>query len=199
MLHFRRYIAALAVLLAAFGLYYVLVAPWLEPPPIGRPPVADIGPVQPSPGVESELAELFPPDAWERDPQTKVVETSQCILLVKDYLPTPDGRLELNPCTLVFYTEGDTASLAGGTAMAGGGTNRRPIVLQAPEGAVLIFDRPLEIGRGQFGQIVGGKLEGEVTISSPPSQPDGDDALRLVTRNVQLAKNRIFTPGDVAI
>jgi hypothetical protein len=138
------------------------------------------------------LAKLFPEDAWERDPKTKVVETSQCILLVRDYLPTPDGRLELKPCTIVFY--GNNRGPSTGLPKEG---DRRPVILQAPAGAELHFDRPLEIGRGEFGQITGGHLAGEITIFSPPSSPTSDDALRLVTRDVQLDRERILAPNDV--
>ena len=71
MLHFRRYIAALSLLLVAFGLYYLAVPPWLEPPPVIRTSRAEhAGPVQSSAGVEEDLARLFPEDAWERDPKT---------------------------------------------------------------------------------------------------------------------------------
>jgi hypothetical protein len=138
------------------------------------------------------LARLFPPDAWERDPKTKVVETSQCILLVRDYLPTPDGRLELKPCTLVFF-----ASDRGTTAGPANDPGSRPIVLQAPAGAELHFDRPLEIGKGDFGRIVGGHLSGEITIFSPPTTSTSDDAVRLVTRDVQIRPERILAPYDV--
>jgi hypothetical protein len=148
--------------------------------------------VQHSAGVVEDLARLFPPDAWERDPKTKIVETSQCILLVRDYLPTPDGRLELKPCTLVFF-----ASDRGTTVGPADGPRSRPIVLQAPAGAELHFDKPLEIGKGDFGRIVGGHLSGEITIFSPPTTPTSDDAVRLVTRDVQIRPERILAPYDV--
>jgi hypothetical protein len=197
-LHFRRYIAALAVLLAAFGLYYVLIAPWVEPPPVRRAAAADgHKPVQASPNVQAELSRLFPQGAWELDPATKVIETEQCTLLIRDYLPTPDGRLELKPCTLIFYAKGSSAD-ENPLGIEGPITSapRRPIVLQAPAGAVIQFDRPLNLGRGDFGQIVGGRLAGEITIFSPPSA-SGDDGLRLVTREVQLGRDSLFTTEDV--
>lgn len=202
MLHFRRYIAALAVLLAAFGLYFAVVPPWLEPPSHGKRAArtGPSAPVQASLGVKAELERLFQPTAWERDSKTKIVETDQGTLLIHDYLPTPDGRLELKPCTLIFYTNSDAPAPPGDSAAGDANAappSRRPIVLQAPEGAVLQFDRPLDIGRGEFGQIVGGRLVGEITIFSPPSKPGAADALHLVTRSVQLEEDRIFTPHDV--
>ena len=191
MLHLRRYIAALHVLLVAFGLYYVAVPPWLEPPPVIRPAAAEhVRPVQTSSSVEDDLARLFPEDAWERDPKTKVVETSQCLLLVRDYLPTPDGRLELKPCTVVFYANDSPDSAAGAATDARRTPARSSCKPQA--GAVLQFDKPLEIGRGEFGQIIGGRLAGEITISSPPSSPTSDDALRLVMREVQIKPEHIL-------
>jgi hypothetical protein len=198
-LHFRRYIAALSLLLAAFGFYYVAVAPWIEPPQVKRGTLAASSPLRVSPQVQTDLSRLFAPGAWELDSKTKIVETEQCTLLIRDYQPMPDGRLELKPCTLIFYTKPESAETAAGPATASPEppAPRRPIVMQAPAGAVLQFDRPLNIGRGDFGQIVGGRLVGEITIFSPPTQPQGDDSLRIITSDVQLGRDSLFTTEDV--
>src|SRR5262245_3656214 len=128
MLHLRRYFAALAVLSLLCGTYWLAAAPWVEPPPLSGPRViVATSPVQPSPDVLEGLQRLFPAGSWELDPATKVLETDQCTLLIQDYLPTPDGLLKLNPCTIVFYSK----------AAAG----RRPVVMQAPAGAELKFDK----------------------------------------------------------
>jgi hypothetical protein len=70
-------------------------------------------------------------------------------------------------------------------------------VLRALQGATLNFDRPLDVLRGEFGRLIGGRLNGEITIHSPSSQPGRDDAIDLVTRNVQLDAEKIWTPHDV--
>jgi hypothetical protein len=191
MLHLRRYFAALAVLSLVCGTYWLAAAPLVEPPPLkARKPAAASSPVAISPHVQDELTRLFPTGAWELDPATKVVETDQCTLLIRDYLPTPDGLLKLNPCTLIFYAKGRAAT-------EGQAAPRRPIVLQAPAGAVLEFDQALDLTRARFGRLLGGELPGEITISSPPTQPGGADSLLLKTRSVHLNRQEITTVHPV--
>lgn len=191
MIHFRRWLIATCVLGAMYIAYAWLVAPLLEPPPVkiittGPPPV---GPIKPSSERERILS-LFPADAWERD-NAKIIETAQCTLLIKDYQQTDDGRLELKPCTLIFY-----AAPTDGAAKTPNGKGR-PIVLRSTQGAILQFDKPLDFARAEFSRLIGGRLPGELTIFSPPSSPTTNDALQISTRNLQMDSQRAFTPHDV--
>ncbi|MDX1948634.1 MAG: hypothetical protein SFU86_24820 [Pirellulaceae bacterium] len=190
MIHLRRYFVALAAVLLLYGGYAYGVAPLMAPPP--APPRSEVVPLPPlaeTGTTRVDFAQLFPPGSWELD-KPKVVETEQAILLIKDYKPTPDGKLELNPCTLIFFA-------SAGPAAPGQPATERPIILQAPAGAMLQFDRPLNIAKAQFGQLTGGRLEGEITIRGPESAPGANDALLITTRNVQLDRQRVFTPHDV--
>jgi hypothetical protein len=192
--HLRRYFVALAIVLTMYGGYALGVVPLLQPPPAPpRPPVPplNLSPVE----IGDEIAQLFPPGSWELD-KPKIVETEQATLLVQDYQPTPDGKLELTPCTLIFYASLATSPTPTG-ANAGAKPARRPIVMQAPQGAVLQFDRPLNIAKAEFGQLVGGRLPGEIKIFSPATAPNADDAIHLTTRNVQIEPTRVFTPHEV--
>ncbi len=185
MIHAKRYFAALTVVLTLLGAYALAVVPWLEPPPIARKPGGDQSAAPaPSPETQTDLARLFPPGSWELD-NPKIVETDACTLLVKDYQPTPDGRLELMPCTLIFYAEG------------GAGQPRRPIVLQSPQGAMIQFDKAIDIQRAEVGRLIGGRLPGEITIRSPETSPGAGDELHLTTRNIQIDRQRVFTPHEV--
>jgi len=189
-LEVRRFITALAVLLACFGVYTFAAAPWFEPPPVPRKtaPVATF-PVQNSARRDRDFASLFEPGSWELG-NPKIVENPDCTLLIQDYKPLDDGRMELRPCTLIFYLPADEADPATPPV-------RRPVVMRAPQGAILQFDRPLDIGKAQFGRVIGGRLAGEITIFSPESKPGANDAMRVVTRNVQIDPERAFTPHDV--
>jgi hypothetical protein len=189
LIHFNRYIASLLLALSLLGAYALAVAPLLEPPPIVRREAAPQAPVLPAATTRADLERLFQPPAWELD-SPKVLETEHFTLLVKDYQPTPDGRLELTPCTLIFY-------MAGSKTPDGKPEPRRPIVLQAPQGAMLQFDRPLNIAKAEFGRVLGGRLEGDIKIFSPATAPGAGDDLELQTRNVQLDKDRVFTPHEV--
>ena len=190
MIHLRRYFAALTIVLLLYGGYAYAVVPLITPPPLGpRPGPPTTQPVPEAASDRVDFARLFPPGSWELD-KPKVVETEQAILLIRDYKPTPDGKLELNPCTLIFFA-------AATPAKPGEPPSERPIVLQAPAGAMLQFDRPLNIAKAQFGQLIGGRLEGEITIRSPETVAGANDALLITTRNVQLDRTRVFTPHDV--
>ncbi len=135
------------------------------------------------------LESLFPPNAWElTDPRVKVLETEYGMLLLLDYRTgeggaDAGGKLEILPCTMVLELPGD-------------GDQRAPryLALQAPQGAVLQFDRAIDLRRAEIGQPTGGRLQGEVRIFSPATQPDGGDKLEIVTQNVQMDAGRVWTP-----
>jgi hypothetical protein len=187
MIHLKRYFAAFTVMLTLMTAYALGIAPWLEPEPAvrRRGDLAASGVPERIGPTAVDLAALFSPGSWELD-NPKIVETESCILLVKDYRPTTDGKLELNPCTLVFLAQPE-----------GENGPRRPIVMQAPQGAVLQFDRPLDIARAQFGRLEGGLLPGPITIRSPESAPGRGDDLHLTTRQIQIDRDRVFTPHEV--
>jgi len=188
MLPLRRYLAALAIAVAAYGAYALLAAPWLEPRAMGRGAASSLPPQAVS--VDEGFRELFAPGSWELD-NPKIVETAQCTLLFKDYQPLPDGRMEINPCTLIFYTVAGTPKP--GSPIAA----RRPIVLRALQGAVLQFDRPIDLGRATMGRLIEGTLRGSIRIFSPPSQPGANDALELTTRNVKIDREKVYTSSTV--
>jgi hypothetical protein len=193
-IHFRRWLIAVCVLGAVYLAYAFVAAPLLEPvPPKKVVGTVGITPEPPRPSDERErILALFPEDAWERD-DAKIIETAQCTLLIKDYKQTEDGRLELKPCTLIFYAPQAAQAVIPGARPSKG----RPIVLRAPQGAILQFDKPLDFARAEFSRLIGGRLPGEITIFSPESKPGANDELLLTTRNLQMDSARAFTPHDV--
>ena len=74
---------------------------------------------------------------------------------------------------------------------------RRAMVLEAPEGAVLEFDRPLDLRRADIGQLVRGELQGPITIRGAGNSPGPDDDLLVVTRDVELTERTVTTPHEV--
>jgi hypothetical protein len=187
----KTIVFSLAAVLGVFGLYRLTVVPWVEP----RVPVHGSGGAAPT-GDEGETAErlraaqleqLFPPGAWELD-QPKVLETDRGMLLLKDYEPQEGGRLSLTRCTLIFCPAAEST----GTA-----ARKRPVVLRAPQGAVLQFDRDINLSRGEIGQLLGGRLDGPITIVSPESAPGANDALQVKTQDVQIEKDRIVAPQAI--
>lgn len=184
---FVRWLMAVTVLTVAYQAYALLVVPIIEPSPVVR---QSQGPVEPPLAADThpELAELFPEGSWERG-RPMVLTTQWGKLLFREYRTSDDGRLELVPCTIVFYAP------ARGEPESGG--ERRAIVLQAPDKAVLSFSGPLNLTRAELVKLKGARLEGEVKIWSRESQPGADDALSLVTRNVQILPEQIWTAHEV--
>lgn len=177
------------IVVACYWLYSLLAVPLIEPAAAER---AALPQGHGSGGAEKHksrhdrlIAAAFPDEnAWQRQ-RPKIVETDQAVLLVQDYRTLDDGRMELKPCTALFCPKS-------------GGTAERVIVLDAPDGALLQFDSSVDIRRGEFGKLIGGRLVGDVTIRSPESQSGAADALLLTTRNVQMDAQRIWTPHEVA-
>ncbi|MGV3605826.1 MAG: hypothetical protein ACO1RA_05415 [Planctomycetaceae bacterium] len=194
MAHLRNYLTALVCMLFLWGAYSVVLAPIFVPVRTIRASTAAIpNPGEEAPPSQYDFSGLFPEDAWELNAsKVKVIETSQCTLLLEDYSHGKDGNLKLKPCTLIFYIAQKSPDQANGLPAP-----RRPVVLRAPNGADLQFDRPLNLGQADIGRLIGGKLTGQVTIFSPATSPENDDALNLTTRNITLDKLRVYTPHEV--
>jgi hypothetical protein len=189
----RRTAKVFAAVTGAFLLYSLAAVPWIEPAGKRQDPLlaslVDAGGGTMIPLQEANLQSLFAPGDWELD-NPMVLKTDRGMLLVRDYRTRDDGDLELVPCTLILS---DTSP--GGT---GGETAaQRPLLLRSTQGALLRFDRPLDLTRGQFGQLVGGWLVGPVTIQSPESRPGANDALDVRTDHIQITRERIVAPHDV--
>jgi lipopolysaccharide export system protein LptA len=190
MLSVRRYFAALAVTVASWGAYALVVAPWLEPPPLSRLRATAGQPMKAT--WDWQLDDLFEAEAWERN-DPKVVETADFTLLLRDYQPLPDGRMRIEPCTLIFYAAQPPDDSGKDRPLR----SRRPIVVRAPQGAELQFDRPFDVGTATIGRLVEGKLSGPIRIYSPATRPDAGDALELTTRNVKINREKVYTPHEV--
>lgn len=197
----RCTVLALAIVVAFYFAYAVLVVPFIEPrvkPKSSQPLSAPRNPVEP------QFHSLFPPGAWELN-RPKVVETDQGTLLFADYKPLADGQMELTKCTVIAYIEQSVPEAeqpAPGEPGEKGKSvakrrERRPIIIRAPQGATLKFDQELNVLRGEFGRLIGGQLSGEVTIHSPASSPTSDDQLEIVTKQVQIDLQKIWTPHEV--
>ncbi len=89
-----------------------------------------------------ELAELFPEGAWERG-RPMVLTTQWGKLLFREYRPSDDGRLELVPCTIVFYapTRGNTGGGgAPGRGAAGARQGRAQLLGTVEPGACRVHE-----------------------------------------------------------
>ncbi len=193
MARIARITASFLAVLAAYWVYAAVAVPLIEPT-ASRRAEAETGAGQR--GSEdgridpriAALEDLFPPDSWAlKNP--KILESDQFQLLMQDYRNLGDGRLELRPCAIILTPEGPAESEQQRL--------RRAIVLEAPEGAVLEFDRPLDLRRADVGEIVGGQLQGRITIRSRGESDGPEDALLVVTRDVTMTRSEVVTPHAV--
>ncbi len=198
---FARIAGSFAIVLVAYWAYALVAVPLIEPP---ADPRSDARLTQEQREAAeqrlqwqvAELSELFRPGEWELNEPT-VFESERLKLLFDEYEILGDGKiLQLDHCSLVFMPE----ALDAGSPSAGG--NAAPpkssaVVLQAPDGATLHFDEELDLSAGKIGRLVGGHLNGRITIRSDGSREGIEDDLLLVTRDVELTERHIWTPSRV--
>ena len=135
-----------------------------------------------------EIKPLFQPGDWElASSKTKVLESDRAKLLFQDYTNLGGGKVEIEPCTIVFLYDGPAENEDQRL--------RQSIILQAPAGAILQFDRDLDLKQPRDANLQGGQLIGDIVIRSDWKQPGPDDDLRIVTKNIQLDKQTHLHAG----
>ncbi|MGQ9573869.1 MAG: hypothetical protein ACUVUC_00995 [Thermoguttaceae bacterium] len=177
--------ASTAVVFVVYGLYWLLAVPWIEPA-AGRwqadSPVELLGP----PDRLAGLRGLFQPDAWELNEQTLILESDRVKLLWRDLTDLGGGKLQLVPCTMILLPG------APGPEQAS-----RALILQAPEGALLTFDRPLDLRRGEVGRLKAGRLPGRVTLRSQGKLPGPEDDLLATASDIEITHQRLWTAQPI--
>ena len=184
-----RSIVAAAIVWSAYVAYSMVAVPLIEPEiapkPIDSHAAIGSSNTQRSSDRQMLLAELFPAGSWPLK-HPKMVETDQAILMFEEYKNQADGTVSMWPCAMIFFPGGKEAEDAAGDA----------VVLDAPDGATLRFDKPFDLGRSSVGRLEAGRLLGEIKIYSR-QDPGPHDDLMITTREVQLAPESIWTPHAV--
>lgn len=182
------------VVLAMAGFYRLAVVPWVEPKIEAAVNGVELSPEQAA-AIRARadqrlaaLGDVLPEGSWELDDPI-MLESRQMRLLFKNYHTLPDGRVNLVPCTLVVLPDRNR--------VVDGKAEGRTIVLRAPQGAVLEFDEPIDLRQGRLAKLVGGSLRGQVTIRGTATEPNGDDDIEIVTRDVELAELEVRTNEEV--
>ncbi|HIQ20851.1 MAG TPA: hypothetical protein EYH34_06410, partial [Planctomycetes bacterium] len=185
--------ASFLAVVTAYWLYSLIAVPLIEPTATKASSPGDWDVFRQAEWEErrqrtEELAVLFPETAWERQ-NPKILESGQVKLLVRDYTNLGGGRVRIFPCTVIFTPDDPNQPRLARL--------RRSVILEAPEGAVLQFDRALDLRRARIGRLLGGTLQGEITIRSQGSKPGPEDDLWVKTRDVQMTERRIWTKEPV--
>ncbi len=183
--------ATAAVLWATYWVYHLLAVPAIEPQlaaPWGR---TNLGPLDHGPDpvmvLRQRLRKWFPEQAWEVKEASKILDTPQGVLVLQNYENRPDGTVRLWPCSMVFLPEGDEP----------GAGQQQAVVLQAEDGAILRFSKPLELQSGSIGRLLGGKLEGRVSIRSQMKHPGPEDDLAIFTSDVEVTEDQVRSDQPV--
>lgn len=177
----------MGVVIVAHLAYALLVVPLIEPEvEVVESPLP---PIIGKEGPRFDSLPWFTEGDWELDPINKMIESPQGILILRDYKNLPDGTVRITPCTMVLLGREAGKSAEQRAAEA--------FVLQAPEGAVLRLDEPLDIKTGRIGKLVGGRFIGPIRIRSGYHKPDDSDDIEINTRNVELAGTRLATDDKV--
>ena len=189
-----HYLFALAATVFLYTMYARFVVPVVEGPPVV------VRRQEPIPVVEETnqsidktwLASLVPAESWELEP-CKVLLTPQGTILFKQWQRVDDeGTYSLYPFTMVMNDpESDMTKVE---------KSQRdlPVVVRSIDGATLKFSGPLTLGsQEEKAEMRSARLAGEVTIYRPETADGSQPDLRVLTRNVQIDQNRIFTLADV--
>jgi lipopolysaccharide export system protein LptA len=191
-----RIAGSLAIVVIAYWAYALLVVRWIEPS-VDPNNAQSITEGQRNAGIKlvekqlEQLQGLFSPDAWElKNPKIFESATNNAKLLLESYQNLGNGQVSIPRCTIVFGPPGPVADEAQ--------RRRQSVILEVPHGAVLKFDRPLDLNGTALGQLKSGELKGPVTIRSDWKEPGPEDDL-LVTAfgDLQLTEQTITTPSPV--
>ncbi|MEC9004220.1 MAG: hypothetical protein VX644_12665 [Planctomycetota bacterium] len=181
---------SLLIVLTSYAAYALLIVPWIEPPAQANNTAGiDAKWLPMTPRRQEELGKIFPPGSWQLDSPT-IIESNYGTLIFKQNTRSDDA-LEIKPCTLIVYAQQENSGLSSGMP------RRRAYVLDAPEGAMLEHEGNLNFNQTRGGRITRGRLLGKVSIYSAATSANSDDAIHISTRNVQIDRQRIWTPHEV--
>lgn len=190
-----QYLMALAAVIGCYSLYSKYAVPVLEGPPniIPKRTFVAYEDLPPAREQRTHLIPFLPANAWEIDDcQTLLTESGT--ILFKEFQEQPDGSLTVAPFTLFSgletkFTKKDESGEFGKPKM--------PTVLRCMQGANLKFDKPMNEVYAGNASLDSARLIGNVDIYRPPSGPKADDAMQVLTSNVQIDKKRIYTIENV--
>lgn len=175
---------------SAYALYWLIAVPLIEPSleqkVVARTPEEQVDEARGAVNArQRDVAQFFAADAWELG-NPAIWQSEQTRLLFKTITPQADGTVKLEPCTLLFFPRGSAAL-------------RKPVIMRAAEGAIIKFDQPIDLKSVDLSkrELIGGRLPGVIVIHRDATAPGADDELHITTRDVEMHKERVWTPHPV--
>ena len=190
-----------AIIVVAYQAYVLLAVPRMEPP-LSVKAKQHVDPVDDDPGKSSVtkfkrlLSNYFATDHWSivGEPKIFANNTGQVMLVIDDYTRRPVGKgdedltqVDIRRFAMLMFPtppHGDVAA------------PRDPIILEAQQGARLLFDdfHP-ELGR--IGQITRGEFPGPIRIRSDMREAGPEDDLLVETSDLQMNTKLLYTASPV--
>ena len=176
----RQYLIALTVVLAMAVAYQTLVTPQLHPPKVKWMHAATMPPLT---RFNDSIKGLFPDeDCWQRSGCT-ILKTVDGMLLFRDWVDLDNNKFRLSPLSIV---------VGGGLKS---GQSSAPIIIDAPQGAEIQFNRSLEMGRGPTPAIERGRVIGPVVVKAMGDENE-HGGLLVHTSNIGLDSQKIWTTDE---
>ncbi|MAI73129.1 MAG: hypothetical protein CMM01_19785 [Rhodopirellula sp.] len=176
----RQYLIALTVVLAMAVAYQTLVTPQLHPPKVKWMHAATMPPLT---RFNDSIKGLFPDeDCWQRSGCT-ILKTVDGMLLFRDWVDLDNNKFRLSPLSIV---------VGGGLKS---GQSSAPIMIDAPQGAEIQFNRSLEMGRGPTPAIERGRVIGPVVVKAMGDENE-HGGLLVHTSNIGLDSQKIWTTDE---
>ena len=185
---YARSAMCLGLVVFCYWGYVLLVVPWIEPAADPRMATAETF----TPNVVSEdteeFAAWFRPGSWQlRNP--KILENGPARLLFQEYSNLGDGRVRVQPCTIIYLPTGPASDSAE--------RKRQVVILDAPDGALLQFDRALDLRKAEIGRLMSGQLQGCITVRSEGRLPGPEDDLQIITQDLHMTEQQLSTDAAV--
>ncbi len=189
--------ATFIAILVAYQAYVLAMVPWIEPQlAMRKSPSQSAAPFPLAEGGASVskyqrlLAAYFPADHWSQTRPPMVIEndTGTVMFVLDDYDRHDDGRVDLSHFALLIFPTPRQQSPT---------PPRDAIILEAPQGAHLQFDKNFRPERGEVGSIQHGEFPGKITIRSDMREPGPEDDLYVETTDLEMNSKLLFTPSEV--
>lgn len=182
-------VIALATIIVAYQAYVLLAVPWLEPSLAlrqGRRASASERQqaAQSVSKYQQLLSNYFPSDHWSQREPPIVLGNGPALLVLPSYTPGDDGIVKIDQFALLVFPTPIEVGMP---------PPRDAIVLEAPGGATLKFDRNFRLDRGQFGQIESGVFDGPISIRSDMHEPGPDDDLLVETADLAMNTKLLYS------
>lgn len=186
---FREYFRVLIPILALLAIYRLVAVPFIEIETVEQKQQWESTPRS---AQQRWWEDEFSEADWERN-EPKVLETAQGILLFKEWDKLGPDRWRLHPLTILI-PQADSPASSGPDAKL---SPRRAMKIKNPQGAEIQFREAVDWTSGHPPPVVGGQMNGAITITSPSNRPDEKDNVRIETSDLRIDRRHIWTTSNV--